>query len=56
MLPTMDDPQPAEDEERALAALAELRRALDAASAEDRALALDLINDLARRFDRGRSA
>ena len=54
MLPIMDDPQPAEDDERVLAALAELRRALDAVSAEDRAFVLDLINDLARRLDRER--
>ena len=51
MLPTMDDLRRAEDDERVSRALAELRRALDAASEEDRAFVLDLIDGLARRLD-----
>ena len=50
-LPMMDDPQPAEDDERALAALAELRRALDAADPDDRAFVLRTLDDAIRGLD-----
>ena len=44
-------PQPAEDEERVLAALAELRRALNAADPDDRAFILRTLDDAIRRLD-----
>ena len=48
MPPTMDDLQPAEDDERAADALDALRHALDAADPDNRAFVLDLIDGLAR--------
>jgi hypothetical protein len=55
MLPMMDDPPRAGDDERVRAALADLGRALDAAEPDDRAFVLDCLEDLARRLrDQGR--
>ena len=51
MPPTMDEPRPAEGDERAADALAALRRALDAADPDDRAFILRTLDDVIRRLD-----
>jgi hypothetical protein len=51
MQPTMDETQRAGDDERVASAVADLRRALEAADSDDRAFILGCLEDLARRFD-----